>query len=86
MRDWHNRGAGDNKTNYAALLGLPNPFGAVNFPTIDGMSLGNADPYVWGGEQPFFLVSNLITAQDNATKVVGKHEFSPDFSQTSNQW
>ena len=80
MRDWHNRGAGDNKTNYSALLGLPNPFGAVNFPTIDGMSLGVAGAdYVIGGEQPFFLVSNLITAQDNATKVAGKHEFSFGF-------
>jgi hypothetical protein len=79
MRDWHNRGAGDGKTNYAGLLGLPNPFGAVNFPTIDGMSLGAGDPYVLGGEQPFFLVSNLITAQDNATKVIGKHEFSFGF-------
>lgn len=80
MRDWHNRGAGDNRTNYAAQLGLPNPFGAVNFPVIDGMSLdGGGSPYVWGGEQPFFLVSNLITAQDNATKIVGKHELSFGF-------
>ncbi|MGH9722388.1 MAG: carboxypeptidase regulatory-like domain-containing protein, partial [Bryobacteraceae bacterium] len=41
LRDWHNRGAGDNQTNYAALLGLPNPFGARNWPVVDGMNLGN---------------------------------------------
>jgi len=80
LRDWHNRGAGDNKTNYAALLGLPNPFGAVNWPTIDGMDLGiSGQDYVLGGEQPFFLVSNMVTAQDNATKVLGRHEMNFGF-------
>jgi hypothetical protein len=79
LRDWHNRGAGDNKTNYAKLLGLPNPFGAVNWPVVDGMSLGSVNPYTLGGEQPFFLVSNMLTAQDNAVKVQGKHEFNFGF-------
>jgi hypothetical protein len=76
LRDWHNRGAGDNKTNYAGMLGLPNPFSAVNWPTISGMGLGSANEYVLGGEQPFFLVSNFLTLQDNATKILGKHEFN----------
>jgi hypothetical protein len=79
LRDWHYRGAGDNQTNYAALLGLPNPFDARNWPTFDGMSLGSGNPYTLGGEQPFFLVSNFLTLQDNATKVKGKHEFQFGF-------
>ncbi|MGH9657664.1 MAG: hypothetical protein ACRD96_03910, partial [Bryobacteraceae bacterium] len=76
LRDWHNRGAGDNQTDYAALLGLPNPFSARNWTVVDGMSLGN---YSLGGEQPFFLVSNFLTIQDNATKVRGKHELQFGF-------
>ena len=40
LRDWHNRGAGDNQTNYSSVLGLPNPFGAVNWPIVEGMNLG----------------------------------------------
>jgi hypothetical protein len=82
LRDWHNRGAGDNKTNYTMLLGLPNPFGAVNWPVVDSGSglLGiTGQFYTLGGEQPFFLVSNMLTAQDNAVKVQGKHEFNFGF-------
>ena len=79
LRDWHNRGAGDNSTNYSKLLGLPNPFGAVNWPVVEGMNLGSGSPYTLGGEQPFYLVSNMITAQDNAVKVHGRHEFNFGF-------
>ncbi len=80
LRDWHNRGAGDNRTNYSALLGLPNPFGAVNWPVVTGTNLGSGDSvYAVGGAQPFFLVSNMITAQDNAVKVQGKHEWNFGF-------
>lgn len=80
LRDWHNRGAGDNRTNYASLLGLPNPFGAVNWPVVNEMNLGvTGSAYTLGGEQPFFLVSNMITAQDNAVKVLGAHEFNFGF-------
>ncbi|MGH9673864.1 MAG: hypothetical protein ACRD44_11845, partial [Bryobacteraceae bacterium] len=79
LRDWHNRGAGDNKTNYAALLGLPNPFDGRNWPVVDGMNLGSANPYSLSGEQPFFLVSDFLTIQDNATKVHGRHEFQFGF-------
>ena len=79
LRDWHNRGAGDNKTDYAALLGLPNPFSARNWTVIDGMDLGSANEYSLGGEQPFFLVSNFLTLQDNAVKVMGKHELNFGF-------
>jgi hypothetical protein len=87
LRDWHNRGAGDNQTNYTAMLGLPNPFGALNWPVIDSTNnspsnnlLGvSGSLYTLGGEQPFFLVSNMITAQDNAVKVQGAHEFNFGF-------
>jgi hypothetical protein len=79
LRDWHNRGAGDNKTDYAALLGLPNPFGGRNWPVVDGMNFGATNAYSLGGEQPFFLVSNFLTIQDNATKIKGKHELQFGF-------
>jgi Carboxypeptidase regulatory-like domain len=80
LRDWHNRGAGDNRTNYARLLGLPNPFSAVNWPVVDNMNFGiTGSTYSLGGEQPFYLVSNMITAQDNAVKVLGAHELNFGF-------
>ena len=75
-RDYHQRGAGDLKTDYAALLGLPNPFNARNWTPITGMNLGN---FSLGGEAPFWEISNFLTAQDNATKVSGKHEFQFGF-------
>jgi hypothetical protein len=76
LRDWHYRGAGDNMTDYAGMLKLPNPFSARNWPTFDNMNLGpDSTEYTVGGEQPFFLVSNFLTLQDNATKIKGKHEF-----------
>ena len=44
------------------------------------MNLGSATAdTLLGGEQPFFLVSNFLTSQDNATKIKGKHEFQFGF-------
>jgi hypothetical protein len=70
-RDIHQRGAGDFETNYAQELGLPNPFNAVNWPGVDGFQLGS---YEFGGEAPFWLITNYVTFQNNATKNLGKHE------------
>jgi hypothetical protein len=78
LRDWHYRGAGE-QINYAGQLNLPNPFGAVNWPTFDGIGLGDDNEYAIGGEQPFYLISNFLTFQDNATKIKGKHEFQFGF-------
>ena len=46
---------------------------------LDGMNSAARQLYTFGGEQPFFLVSNFLTVQDNATKIKGKHEFQFGF-------
>jgi TonB-dependent receptor-like protein len=76
LRDYHRRGAGNHKTDYVGRLGLPNPFGATNTPVIEGFGLNN---YPFAGDQPFVLISNFVNVQDNATKVVGKHELQFGF-------
>jgi len=71
-RDWQFRGTvGDGKTDFAALMGVPNPFKAVNFPTVNVGGLGN---YGFGGDGIFYLITNFATLQNNTTKLVGKHE------------
>ena len=75
--DFHRRGAGDYRTNYARdVLGLPNPFRAPNWPRITGLGLGS---YTFEGEEPFYLITNYLTLQDNATKIAGKHELQFGF-------
>ncbi len=71
-RDYHWRGSGDRHTNYATALGLPNPFGAFNWPSISGLGIGS---YPFGSQAPFWLITNYALLQDNATKIHGKHEF-----------
>ena len=79
LRDWHQRGAGvDNRRfggqdvgPYATLLGIPNPLRADNWPNISNFGLGGMSA---GGDSPFYLISNHVTFEDNATKVRGKHE------------
>jgi hypothetical protein len=76
-RDYQRRGTGDYQTDYTrTLLGLPNPFNAPNFPTVNGLNLGT---YEFGGDGIFYLISNYVTLQDNATKIKGKHEFQFGF-------
>jgi hypothetical protein len=67
---------GDGQTDFAALMGLPNPFKAVNFPTINPAGLSN---YGFGGDGIFTLISNYVTIQNNATKLSGKHELQFGF-------
>ena len=80
FRDWHQRGAGLDparfggetlSSTYSAMLGVPNPFNAVNWPNFGGLQLGGMTA---GGEQPYYLISSFFTVEDNATKVIGKHE------------
>src|SRR5262245_23196756 len=78
-RDFHRRGSGDFETNYAAALGLPNPFGAANWPNISGSGLPGGTPWPFGSAGLFWLITNYGIVQDNATKIYGKHEFQFGF-------
>src|SRR5262245_12602860 len=71
-RDYQWRGSGDQHTNYSAALGLPNPFGAFNWPSITDTGIGS---YPFGSQSPFWLITNYILLQDDATKIWRKHEF-----------
>src|SRR5206468_6210230 len=79
-RDYSIGGSGYNAgfpVDYAGVLGLPNPFGARNWPAINNVGPGN---YSAGLESsPMLAVSNYITFQDNVTKVVKKHELQFGF-------
>lgn len=86
-RDFQRRGSGDFQTNYAqTVLGLPNPFGAANWPTLTNTDLplgqSGSSGYSFGGEY-FYLVTNVFSAQDNATKIKGKHEMQFGFQYRS---
>ena len=77
-RDFQRRGSGDFHTNYAkTLLGLPNPFNAPNWPNIYGTDLTG---YAFGSDGLFYLITNVGTLQDNATKIKGSTSFSSVFS------
>jgi hypothetical protein len=75
-RDYHRRGSGDFETNYAAALGLPNPFHAPNWPAITVPDLGG---WPFGSAGLFWLVTNYGIIQDNATRIVGRHELEFGF-------
>ena len=81
-RDYQWRGSGDKHTNYAAALGLPNPFQAANWPNFTNFGLTSptsTGTYPYGTAGLFWLVSNFGLIEDNATKVHGKHEFQFGF-------
>jgi hypothetical protein len=79
LRDFHQRGAGlDNPRFggqdvglYASLLGIPNPLAAYNWPNLTNWGIGGMTA---NGDAPFYLISNFATIEDNATKVMGRHE------------
>ena len=79
-RDYSIGGSGYNQgypVDYAGVLGLPNPFGARNWPAINNIGPGN---YSAGLESaPMLAISNYITFQDNVTKVVRRHELAFGF-------
>jgi hypothetical protein len=71
------RGMGDQKTNYVStLLALPNNFQKPNWPDITNLGLSN---YKFGSDGLFYLITQYVAVQDNATKVMGKHEFEFGF-------
>jgi hypothetical protein len=68
------RGMGDKKTNYTAMLGLPNAFGTDDWPTIN-TPLGN-----YYSENGYWQQNtSYVNVQDNATKMIGKHELQFGF-------
>src|SRR4029079_12210596 len=75
-RDYHRRGSGDFHTDYASAMGLPNPLGAFNWPSISDMDLGS---YPFGTQDPFWLITNYGLLQENMTKIYGKHELQFGF-------
>lgn len=81
-RDYQRRGTGDYKTNYTnGTFNMPNPFKSPNWPTFNatGLSASGAGEYLFGGDGLFWLITNVASAQDNATKIHGKHEFQFGF-------
>jgi hypothetical protein len=79
------RGMGDRKTNYVTdVLGLPNPFNYTDWPQISGMGLGPPSSlpdgnYTFGTDGQFTLITNFVTVEDNANKVVGNHQLQFGF-------
>lgn len=67
---WRDRFTGDPNVSYIDQFGLPNPFKVVAFPYIYNIGVGpNVRPY---NHNKF--VFDYIIVDDNATKIIGKHE------------
>jgi hypothetical protein len=75
-RDNQTRGNGDFRTDYSKNFGLPNPFGAVSYPEFTGTGLSG---YGYYRDTIFDSPSWYVQVQENATKVVGRHELQFGF-------
>ena len=75
-RDNQLRGNGNGKTDYSAALGLPNPFKSVTVPQLTGTGLSG---YGYYRDNIFDSPSWYIQIQENATKIMGRHEFQFGF-------
>lgn len=65
----HNYAGGDPTRNFESMLGLPNDFGQVGFPGINGVTGALATTqFIYGISQI------LTTADENLTKIVGRHQ------------
>ena len=69
---WRDRYTGDGVTKYDDILGLPNPFDQVGFPYIQNIGFGDSN-YLRPYNRNKFAY-NFWIFDDNATKIVGKHE------------
>ena len=63
-------GPANAQQNYAAQLGLPNPYGEIGFPNITG--LGNFMTYTEGDNRRA-LTSRILSAQQNYSYIVSTH-------------
>lgn len=52
-------------------LGLPNPFGSSYFPMLESLGLGS---YAFRNNAPQIYRAAYLVVDDNATRLVGKHE------------
>ncbi len=75
-RDNQLRGNGNGRTDYSAALGLPNPFKSVTVPQLTGTGLSG---YGYFRDNIFDSPSWYTQVQENATKILGKHEFQFGF-------
>lgn len=72
LEDWnYNMPEVTRDINYADLLGLPNPFGAPGLPDIRDTGIG----MVYQGVKPRKNTTRIIVADENLTKIHGRHEF-----------
>lgn len=62
-------------TNVAQNFGLPNNFGEVGFPTINGPSATTGPLMTYTGSEFNYGISQIITnADENLTKIIGRHQ------------
>ena len=77
-RDYQWRGSGDAHTNYSReALGLAQPLPGPELAQSSPASALGSFPFGTGGL--FWLITNYAMLQDNATKIMGKHEFQFGF-------
>ncbi|HEY3841240.1 MAG TPA: carboxypeptidase-like regulatory domain-containing protein [Bryobacteraceae bacterium] len=64
--------AGDRSQNYAAQLGVPNPFNKTGFPEIRNTGFNGIDTGENANTEEDF--THIFSVDENMTKVLGKHE------------
>jgi hypothetical protein len=65
---------GDIDTMYANQLGLPNPNNQVGFPVINNIGVGTGSSNYFQPQSARSQFFNYFILEDNATKIVGRHE------------
>lgn len=71
-REYNRQDEKERNTDFAAMLGLPNPFGAKVFPVINQPGFGNLK---WQPVNPNSAALTYFVFDDNLMKVHGKHQF-----------
>ena len=66
--------SGDPSVYYADQLGTPNPLHVTGFPVLGGFGIGATNYFQPANRRTRFLTYYIL--EDNATKVMGKHESS----------
>ena len=76
--------SGDPNVNYDTQLGVPNPLGVTGFPVIGNFGFGTTNYFQPANRRTRWL--NYFILEDNATKLVGKHEFQFGVHLRRDQW